>query len=99
MKAVEFAPPARDEFDAAVDWYESQAEGVGRRFVQSVAETLEHIAEAPLESPVWHDDTRFRKAVVHRFPYVVFYRDLPKTIEVVAVAHGAREPGYWLGRK
>ncbi len=64
MKAVEFAPLARDEFDAAVDWYESQAEGVGRRFVQSVAEALDQIAEAPLECPVWAEDPRFRKAVV-----------------------------------
>ncbi|MBI3207020.1 MAG: type II toxin-antitoxin system RelE/ParE family toxin [Myxococcales bacterium] len=53
MKPVELAPPARGEFDAAVDWYESQAEGVGQRFVDSVGETLENIAEAPLACPVW----------------------------------------------
>jgi plasmid stabilization system protein ParE len=34
-----------------------------------------------------------------RFPYVLFYRELSDNIEVTAVAHGAREPGYWLKRK
>jgi hypothetical protein len=29
----------------------------------------------------------------------IFFRELPDSIEVVAIAHSAREPGYWLKRK
>jgi len=29
----------------------------------------------------------------------VFFRELPDSIEVIAIAHAAREPGYWLKRK
>jgi toxin ParE1/3/4 len=99
MKPIEFAPEARDEFDAAAEWYESHAEGLGQRFIQRVEETLLHVRKAPRALVVWEGDSRFRKAVVRQFPYVIFFRELTDVIEIVAVAHGAREPGYWLGRQ
>ena len=33
MKPIDFAPDARAEFEAAVDWYEAKADGLGERFV------------------------------------------------------------------
>jgi putative addiction module component (TIGR02574 family) len=90
---------ARAELEAAVDWYEAKAAGLGERFVHFVDEALELIAETPDGCPRWEADARFRRAVVQRFPYLVFYRDLADRIEVVAIAHGAREPGYWVKRK
>jgi hypothetical protein len=33
-----------------------------------------------------------------RFPYLVFYRILDADIEIVAVAHEKRRPGYWTNR-
>jgi plasmid stabilization system protein ParE len=99
MKPIVFAPDARAEFEAAVEWYETQAPGLGERFVGHVDEALQLIGETPAGCPKWDVDQRFRRAVVQRFPYLVFYRDLADRIEVVAVAHGAREPGYWLKRK
>ena len=99
MKPTNFAPVARDEFDAATEWYESHSEGLGQRFVDCIDQTMTRISESPRGYPVWEGDRRFRKAVVQRFPYVIFYRELAESVDVVAVAHGAREPGYWLGRK
>jgi toxin ParE1/3/4 len=37
--------------------------------------------------------------VIQRFPYIVFYREGADQIDVIAVAHGARDPGYWRKRK
>lgn len=99
MKRTVFAPAARDEFGAAAEWYESQAPGLGFRFVDEVDETLTRIGELPHGFPTWDEDARFRRVVVPRFPYVIFYRELADVVEIVAVAHGAREPGYWLARK
>lgn len=62
-------------------------------------EALMAIGETPSAFPRWEHDPRFRKFVLQRFPYLVFYRELDDRIEVVAIAHGAREPGYWLKRK
>jgi plasmid stabilization system protein ParE len=99
MKRAVLAPAARDELEAAAEWYESRAEGLGARFVLCIDEIVQRIEELPAGFPRWKRDPRFRRVVAQRFPYVVFYRDLPDQIEVVAVAHGAREPGYWLTRK
>jgi plasmid stabilization system protein ParE len=99
MKPVAFAPAARDEFQAAAEWYESHADGLGVAFVNCIDDLVLRIGEAPSQFPAWEGDRRFRKAVAQRFPYVVFYRELPDRIHVLAIAHGAREPGYWLKRK
>jgi len=99
MKPIVFAPDAGAEFAAAVGWYEAKAAGLGERFVLHLDEVLQLVAETPSGYPKWEADPRFRRAVVQKFPYLVFYRDRADRIEVVAVAHGAREPGYWLKRK
>jgi plasmid stabilization system protein ParE len=79
--------------------YESHAEGLGEKFVHCVDGIVGRIQKSPAGYPMWDGDRRFRRAVAQRFPYVVFYRELPDCIEVAAVAHRAREPGYWLKRK
>jgi plasmid stabilization system protein ParE len=99
MKPTAFAPAARAEFDAAAEWYESRARGLGEKFAQAIDEILGRIGASPAGFPVWVGDRRFQRAVAQRFPYVIFFRELPDSIEVIAIAHGAREPGYWLKRK
>ncbi len=99
MRPTVFAPAARAEFDAAAEWYESRANGLGEKFADSIDEILGRMAESPTLFPIWDGDRRFRRAVAQRFPYVVFFRELPDNIEVIAIAHAAREPGYWLRRK
>ncbi|BCU76124.1 hypothetical protein llg_08390 [Luteolibacter sp. LG18] len=39
-----------------------------------------------------------RKVRVKWFPFVLVYRMTESRIEVIAVAHGARKPGYWSNR-
>lgn len=60
---------------------------------------IARVGTAPTDFPIWDGDHRFRKAVLQRFPYVIFFRELSDVIQVGAVAHTAREPGYWLKRK
>ena len=99
MKPTIFAPAARAEFEAAAEWYETHADGLGERFVSCVGEIIGRIEASPAGFPIWDGDRRFRRAVAQRFPYVIFFRDFPDSIEVTAVAHAARDPEYWLKRK
>ncbi len=55
------------------------------------------IAEAPQRWPAGIHGTR--KFLLGRFPFAVIYRELPSIIQVLAVAHGHRRPGYWKGRR
>ncbi len=56
------------------------------------------MSEYPDAFAKWPDDARYRRIVVRRFPYLVFFEVRGETVEVVAVAHASREPGYWRAR-
>ena len=55
------------------------------------------VAANPLLFPLYNGDYRF--ASLQRFPYSVVYRVRPDRIDVIAVAHSRRSPGYWRGRR
>ncbi|HEY2156637.1 MAG TPA: type II toxin-antitoxin system RelE/ParE family toxin [Isosphaeraceae bacterium] len=87
---------AHAEFDEAFDWYEQQRAGLGVEFAGHVRAVFDRIAAMPeLFAPVYRD---VRKASVRKFPYTVFYRVKPKSVVVLAVFHGKRNPDDWKSR-
>jgi plasmid stabilization system protein ParE len=85
----------------AAGWYEMHRAGLGTEFLNAVDAAVVRIAEAPrLGSlvPGVSDQTIRRKAVP-RFPYHVVYTELADRLQIVAVAHDRRRPGYWVGRR
>jgi plasmid stabilization system protein ParE len=93
---IRLLPEARDEFDAAADWYEQRRPGLGVDFVARVRETLNRIAANPrLHAAVYGD---VRKATVQKFPYVVLYREEAAEVVVIAVFHTSRDPSIWQAR-
>ena len=96
MKPVKFHPQAEDELAASVDFYNGRVPGLGNDFFAAVKLAGRQIQSDPLRRPLRRDGTR--KANLRRFPQAVVYRDQPERIEIVAVAHGARRPGYWRDR-
>jgi plasmid stabilization system protein ParE len=96
VKPVEFLDEASAEYEAAFDWYFTRSELSAANFTAELAHAVSMIAEAPQRWPAAPYGTR--KFLLHRFPFVVVYRELPSTIQVLAVAHGHRRPGYWKTR-
>jgi toxin ParE1/3/4 len=88
---------AEQELTSAAQWYESKQPGLGSEYLDAIDAAFQAVQEAPETFPTW-EGTSYRKFVVQRFPYVVFYVVGDEEIEVVAVAHGRRRPGYWLNR-
>ena len=86
---IRLLPEARDEFDAAVDWYEQQRPGLGTAFLDRVRDVLARIAANPQLHAILYQDVR--KAVVQKFPYVVLYKE--ESGEVVVIAVSAHIPG------
>jgi toxin ParE1/3/4 len=99
VKPAELTPDAQEELEGAAEWYDARLKGLGPKFLLHVDEALLAIEQSPSAFPRWEQDTRFRKCVLQRFPYLLFYRELDDRIQVVAIARGAREPGYWRRRK
>ena len=98
MKPVRLTPEARLELRAAATWYAEQESGLGEEFVAEVHRTLELLADSAHRYPVWRRDRAYRKALVHRFPYVVFFTEEAAQVRILAIAHQKRKPGYWLRR-
>lgn len=93
---IRLLPEAKDEFDAAADWYEQQQAGLGVDFIARVREVLDRITANPQLHATVHGDVR--KAVVKQFPYVVLYREDAGEVVVIAVFHTARDPSIWQSR-
>jgi toxin ParE1/3/4 len=91
-------PEAEEELREAMRWYETRRAGLGLELVGVVERALVRIAETPAQFPGWPAAPRWRRAVLDRFPYAVVFEERAEGIEVVAVAHGKRRPGYWLAR-
>jgi toxin ParE1/3/4 len=95
-KSVELHEAASLELEAAFEWYLERSETAAARFLADLNAAIVAIAEAPDRWPASHDGSR--KFLLRRFPFAVFYRELPSSIQVLAVAHGHRRPGYWRNR-
>lgn len=89
-------PAAVDEAPAAAQWYREQSERAGAAFEVEIDRAIALIAEAPQRWPPYlHGTQRF---LLGRFPFFLVYRRAGRGVEVIAVAHAKRQPGYWRGR-
>jgi plasmid stabilization system protein ParE len=94
--AVRLRPEAEQDLADAAAWYEEQLPGLGNKFLDEVLSTFSAIAEAPLRYPILHHDTR--RALIHRFPFGIYFRAESTAIVVLAVMHGSRNPRRWKTR-
>jgi len=71
-------------------WYEQQQTGLAGRFHDEFSATINLLAETPLIYPELY--RKVRRAVLHRFPYLVWYRVEGSTVTVLACTHGRINP-------
>lgn len=89
-------PEARDDLTATHDYYETQQSGLGADFQDEADATVGRVVANPLAYAASRGGVR--KALLHRFPYVIIYRVLGQIIEVLAVIHASRHPRSWRSR-
>jgi plasmid stabilization system protein ParE len=96
MAKVSFLPAAEQDYQEALDWYQTRSVRAAAGFEAAMEVALQRIADAP-ESPPLCDD-RHRFYVLRRYPYSVIYRVESEDVLVVAVAHARRSPAFWQSR-
>ncbi len=93
---IEFIEPATIELDDAIDYYNLQLQGLGKKFFEEVLQTINLISVFP---EVWVKNSEYtRKAILKKFPYNLIYLNYNDMIYIIAVAHQHREPDYWIDR-
>ena len=71
-------------------WYETQQTGLGAEFRSEVSRVIDRLAETPLIYQIVHRDVR--RAIVRRFPYLIWYRVAPQMVIVLACTYAGRDP-------
>ena len=93
---------AETEIAQAHDYLDGKVAGLGRRFLDDLAETLSAIESQPLRFQTLEtlpEGQPYRRALLAVFRYAIVFEILADEITVVAVCHSSREPNYWLSRR
>ena len=94
--AVRFHPAAAQEAESAYDWYAVRNPTAAEVFREELAHAVAAVTNNPLTWPRY--GRRARRYVLPRFPFSLVYRLRGDEVEIIAVAHGRRRPGYWRSR-
>ena len=96
-KQVEIHSDALAEAEAAVTWYAERSSRAPAAFIEEIDNAIHAILNAPKRWPIFESD--FRRVPMFRFPYSIVYREKSDDlVQILAVAHGRRSPGYWKAR-
>ncbi len=91
MKCVlRFSPELEDDVVAGYEWYENKARGLGEEFLRMFDSALSLVLRYPLLSP--EIDKGFRRRLLRRFPYAIYYIIEGNEIIVYGFFHCARDP-------
>lgn len=93
---ISIRPEAELDLADAAQWYETQQPGLGHQFLDEALAIFAALAASPHVWQIVHRNTR--RALLHRFPFGIYYRIEQDAIVVVAVMHGSRHPRQWKGR-
>jgi plasmid stabilization system protein ParE len=95
---VLFTTLAEDDVAAAYGWYATSRGGLGDEFLADLEGVVEMIGQFPEACPAVHRE--LRRALLHRFPYSVYYRLMPAAaiVEVRGCVHQRRHPRTWRRR-
>jgi plasmid stabilization system protein ParE len=90
-------PQSELDIQAAAVWYEDQQSRLGVRFLDELDLVFQRIAENPLQFP--RLEYEVHRALLHRFPYGVYFLAVAEEIRVLAVLHRHRQPEMWKSRQ
>jgi len=97
-----YRPAAQAELIEAATRYEAASEGLGADFIKAIDDALAVVVASPERwpfAPRVSPRHRVRRYPLKRFPFAVVYRLVGEDeLEVLAVAHQKRRPGYWTRR-
>lgn len=90
------APEAAADLEYAYAWYEAQRVGRGEDFLSRVDACIQAILRFLDMHALFHRS--YRRALVRKFPYAVFYEYADNAVTVFCVFHASRDPDKWRQR-
>ena len=90
-------PEAAEEHKKQVAHYEEIQVGLGRRYHTEFQNVLATVCASPNRSRIVLAPD-IRPAMFKVFHFDLIYREVDGLVQVLALAHHRRQPGYWTGR-
>ena len=87
---LHFLPEVENDIVSGYHWYEEKAVGLGEEFLRIFYANAYELHRNPL--PYQKIYLEFRRCLLKRFPYAVYYRIENNMIIVFGVFHCARDP-------
>ena len=87
---LRYTSRSRNDVEIAFAWYEEQRYGLGLEFLDCVEAAIETIIQMPKLYARHH--TNFRRALVRRFPFSIFYTLGKEEIIIHAVFDNRQDP-------
>ena len=70
-----------------------RSRGAAEAFLNALDRTIDLISRHPEQYQSYEFGTR--RAMLRKFPYLIVFRQGTGGLEIIAVAHARRRPGYW----
>lgn len=93
IETVIYTPEAANDVSEAYNWYECREPGLGEDFLRCIEACVNSIQRHPEMFPAAVD--QFRRALIRRFPFEIFYEVSQDRIVVFSVFHCSQNPKNW----
>jgi len=93
---LRFLAAAAAEVEGAAEWYGERSSEAREGFLAELDHAVTMIQEAPGRWPSYLHGTK--RILLRRYPFSVVYRLVGTDLQIIAVAHQKRRPGYWSDR-
>ncbi len=87
---------AETDYTESLVWYAGRSQDAANDFDNEFDQGIDQILSDPRRFPLC--DARHRYFLMRRFPFRIIYRIDGEDVIVIAVAHTARSPDYWMDR-
>lgn len=84
---------AQDDAVKISEWYETQTEGTGERFLRALDRKFDSIRATPTIHRMV-SSSEIRRSKVENWPYQVFFSLGDRVVTVIAIIHTSRDPLY-----
>lgn len=80
------------DLDEAIEWYEKESPGLGKRFTKNFEDAKEKILKQP--TAYGNVTPEVKRILLKSFPYKIFYHFSGNIIFIIGVAHSKRSKSY-----
>lgn len=88
---LQFLPEVEEDVINGYAWYEAKSRGLGEDFFRMFYASANELSSNPLLYPKVYQD--FRRRLIRRFPYAVYFTIDDDRVIVFGLFHCARNPG------